>query len=347
MTDFVRVVAGEYRNAPILNTVFPLVRGVQVGAKGRYVTVDATHMLGEARQIRVRINKLSDAVPATLDEYMAQGADAPVALPAAEAVQVPTETEEQAIERIRERFEILNEMSRAAIKGDIRAMIVSGPPGVGKSFGIEQEIEKATLLDMLASKRLRAEVIKGSASPIGLYQTLYKYSDPNCVVVFDDADQIFFDPVSLNLLKGALDSGKKRKISWLSESRVLRDEGIPDSFDFKGSVIFLTNISFSNVRSKTLKDHLAALESRCHFIDLKIESDRDKLLRIKQLIKDGMLDEYGFDETGKLDILEFLNKNQGQLREISLRTAIKAAELRKAFPLKWESFAKSSLLKSD
>jgi hypothetical protein len=85
-----------------------------------------------------------------------------------------TETEDQIMTRIRERFDILNDMTKACVNGDIRAMIVSGPPGVGKSFGVEREIEKATLFDKLAGKRLRAEVVKGSATPIGLYQTLYQ-----------------------------------------------------------------------------------------------------------------------------------------------------------------------------
>ena len=90
-------------------------------------------------------------------------------------------------------------MTKAATNGDIRAMIVSGPPGVGKSYGVEQIVEKACLFDQIAGKRLRAEVVKGSATPIGLYQTLYKYSDPNCVVVFDDCDSVLVDDVCLNL----------------------------------------------------------------------------------------------------------------------------------------------------
>ena len=170
-------------------------------------------------------------------------------------------------------------MSKACIGGDIRAMIVSGPPGVGKSYGVEQEIEKATLFDKIAGKRLRAEVVKGSATPIGLYQALYKYSDPNCVLVFDDCDSILLDDVALNLLKGALDSGKKRKISWLSESSTLRREGIPDSFDFKGSVIFITNLKFDKMKSQKLRDHLDALQSRCHYLDLTLDTMRDKILR--------------------------------------------------------------------
>ena len=118
------------------------------------------------------------------------------------------ETDEQIIERIRNRFEILDAMTTATTNGDIRAMIVSGPPGVGKSFGVEQIIEKACLFDQIAGTRLRAEVVKGSASAIGLYSTLYRFSDDNCVVVFDDCDSILLDDDCLNLLKGALDSGK-------------------------------------------------------------------------------------------------------------------------------------------
>jgi hypothetical protein len=223
-------------------------------------------------------------------------------------------------------------------------MIVSGPPGVGKSHGVEQEIEKACLFDKIAGKRLRAEVVKGSATPIGLYQTLYKYSDANCVVVFDDCDSILLDDVSLNLLKGALDSGKKRKISWLSESSTLRREGIPDQFEFKGSVIFITNIKFSNVKGK-LKDHLDALQSRCHYVDLTIDTVRDKLLRIKQLINDGMLNDYNFTSDEADELVNFVESNQARLRELSLRTVIKLADLRKAFPDRWQRFAETSLLK--
>jgi predicted AAA+ superfamily ATPase len=257
------------------------------------------------------------------------------------------ETEEQAMDRIRERFEILTEMTKAAIGGDIRAMIVSGPPGVGKSYGVEQEIEKATLFDKLAGKRLRAEVVKGSATPIGLYQTLYKYSDENCVLVFDDCDSILVDDVALNLLKGALDSGKKRKISWLSESSTLRREGIPDQFDFKGSVIFITNLKFETMKSQKLRDHLDALQSRCHYLDLTLDTMQDKILRIKQIAKDGVLfQDYDFEPCMQDEIIEFMNTNQNRLREMSLRMALKIADLRKLSPDNWRRLAETTCMKA-
>jgi predicted AAA+ superfamily ATPase len=263
------------------------------------------------------------------------------AAPAAEA------SDAEVMARIRERFEILDEMTKAAVAGDVRAMIVSGPPGVGKSYGVEKIVEAACLFDKISGKRLRAEVVKGSATALGLYQTLYKYSDKNCVLVFDDCDSILLDDVALNLLKGALDSGKKRKISWLSDSNVLRREGIPDSFNFNGTVIFITNLKFDKMKSQKLRDHLDALQSRCHYLDLTLDTMRDKILRIKQIANDGQLfEEYEFDTETQEEIIDFMTHNATRFREMSLRMAIKIADLRKSFPLKWKAMAEVTCMKS-
>jgi hypothetical protein len=337
----VRVVNGVYRNRPVNNVTFNLVKGFQTGAKGGYVTVDSGGHFGpEFGVVRIRVNNISDF------EYLGGEPMQDNTVHFEKPVPV-TETEEEVMARIRERFDILHEMTKATISGDIRAMIVSGPPGVGKSFGVEQEIEKACLFDKLSGKRLRAEVVKGSATPIGLYQTLYKYSDKNCVVVFDDCDAILVDDIALNLLKGALDSGKKRKISWLSESSALRREGIPDSFEFKGSAIFITNLKFDKMKSQKLKDHLDALQSRCHYLDLTLDTMRDKILRIKQIASDGVLfADYDFEQETQDEIIDFMNANQERVREMSLRMAIKIADLRKSFPNNWKRMAETTCMKA-
>ena len=252
---------GVYRNKPVHNETFALIKDYTNGAKGGYVTVDSKGFFGsEFGVVRIKVDSIED--------IEVTGGD--VAVQAEVKEPVSHETDEEIIARIRERFEILDEMTKAAVSNDIRAMIVSGPPGVGKSFGVEKIIEQSQMFDKIAGKRLRTEVVKGSATPIGLYQTLYKYSDKNCVLVFDDCDSILLDDVALNLLKGALDSGKKRKISWLADSSVLRREGIPDSFNFNGSVIFITNLKFDKMKSQKLRDHLDALQSRCHYLGLDV-----------------------------------------------------------------------------
>ena len=261
-----------------------------------------------------------------------------------DVVDNPNETDEQIIERMRERFEILDDMTQASIDGVVRGMVVTGPPGVGKSFGVEAVLEKNSLFDKLAGNKLRFEVIKGASSAIGLYKVLYQNADKNNVLVLDDCDTVLYDETSLNLLKAALDSSKKRKLSWNTDSALLRREGIPDTFEFKGSVIFITNLKFDKVRGK-IKDHLDAIMSRCHYLDLTMDTTREKVLRCKQIVQDGMLNEYQFEEAEKDDVMDFMVENKDKMREISLRMVTKLADLKKSMGSKWKRTAEVTCMR--
>ena len=257
------------------------------------------------------------------------------------STKVLKETDEQIIERLRDRFEILDDMTRAVKAGKVRAMIVSGPPGVGKSFGVEKVLSKHDVMANIANdeKLKKYEIVKGAMSALGLYAKLFAYKDSKSILVFDDCDSVLLDDLSLNILKAALDSSKTRKICWNTDSRLLRQEGIPDSFEFKGGAIFITNIKFDNVKSKKLRDHLEALESRCHYLDLTIDTEREKILRIKQIVKDGMLNDYDLDDAAREEVIEFIDANKARLRELSLRMVLKIADLRVSFPQRWQAMA--------
>lgn len=330
MTAQIKIVSGKYRGSKIENVTFPMLRPVVAGAKGDYVTVDASELFG-SKFGKIRV---------TVDEYEYVGE-----FDAAPAPKV--ETDEEIMARIEDRFEILNEMTRATVNGDVRAMVVVGPPGVGKSYGVEHELSQAGILDDLAGRPRSYEVVKGAMTPIGLYCKLYEYSDKNKVLVFDDCDSVLMDDLSLNILKAALDSSKKRTIHWNADSYKLRNEGVPNKFDFQGSVIFITNIKFDNVRSAKLKDHLDALMSRCHYLDLTLDTMRDKFLRIKQIARTGgLFREYGMDQVGEDEIITFMQDKQHRLREMSLRMAIKLADLRRMSPHRWTSIAENTCMKS-
>jgi len=257
-------------------------------------------------------------------------------------------TDEEILERLRQRFEILNDMTRAVKKGDVRAMIVTGPPGVGKSFGVEAVLARHDVFaDVAQNEKLKKyEVVKGAMSAIGLYKKLYEFSDKKSILVFDDCDSVLLDDLSLNILKAALDSSKKRTIHWNTDSRLLRSEGVPNSFEFKGGAIFITNIKFDNVKSKKLRDHLEALESRCHYLDLTIDTEREKILRIKQVITEcGMLDDYEFTDLEKEVLVDFVDENKKKLRELSLRTVLKVADLKKSMPSNWRAVAEVTCMR--
>jgi hypothetical protein len=341
--SIVLVKSGSYRGIPVINTQFKLVRGFQTGKKGNYITVRNDGVFSDYAGIDTVKIKVEDQ-----HDFEFVGGEEPAGVTQFVPAPVVQESDDEAMNRIATRFAILDEMAKATTNGGIRAMIVSGPPGVGKSFGVEQQLEKASMFDRLSGKTLKYEVVKGAMTALGLYACLFKHSDKNHVLVFDDCDSVLMDDLSLNILKAALDSGKRRRIYWNSDSNMLRREGIPDAFDFNGSCIFITNIKFENLKSKKLQDHLEALQSRCHFLDLTIDTERDKLLRIKQVHRDsdgGLFRDYHFEGDEGEQVLQFMWDNKSRLRELSMRMALKIADLVKVSADNWRNLAESTVMK--
>tara|TARA_Y100000389_G_scaffold32646_1_gene27738 strand:+ start:2377 stop:3396 length:1020 start_codon:yes stop_codon:yes gene_type:complete len=330
----VRIANGTYRNINVKDVVFPLIKEFKQGKTGNFVTVDGSAVPGfPDRSIRIKVVDHSEF------DYLEDGENV-VSAQAAQA-----ETDDQVIERLRERFQILEDMTYASCDGVVRGMVVTGPPGVGKSFGVEKVLKDAgIMLKMSQNSNRKFGVEKGAATPIGLYQLLYDYSGDGSVLVLDDCDSVLYDELSLNLLKAALDSSPKRTLSWRSESRALANNGVPDSFEFKGSIIFITNVKFERTRGK-LKDHLDAIMSRCHYLDLTLDTMRDKFLRCKQVIGEGMLSKYKFGEQEEADLMDYIYTNKNRLREMSLRMVLKIADLRKMNANKWKSYAESTCMK--
>ena len=80
-------------------------------------------------------------------------------------------------------------------------------------------------------------------------------------------------------------------------------------------------------------------------MDLTIDTDREKMLRIHQVTMDGMLNAYKFTEEQVKEILDFVDVNKNILRELSLRTVLKIADLVKAFPNRWKAYAENTVMR--
>ena len=348
---YIRIEEGSYRNQDMSGRVFPILKDYQQfsGKPGGFVTVDCTELDGFEGLDKARVN-VPDIGSLTIVNEGAFIINRDELKSKTEAV-TPTpagqETDEEAIERIAARFSILDEMAEAVSTSKVRAMIVSGPPGIGKSYGVERALEKRSMFDDIANQKRKFEVVKGAMSAIGLYKKLYEHSDKGHVVCFDDCDAILYDDLALNLLKAALDTGKKRTLHWNTESRTLMAEGMPNSFEFNGGVVFITNIKFDNVKSKKLQDHLQALQSRCHYLDLTIDSMRDRMLRIRQICRAGMLEKYAMPSETEADLIQFIFENKHKLREISLRMVLKIADLWKMNPDGYKLLAENTCMKPE
>ena len=259
-------------------------------------------------------------------------------------IPLPTsnESDEQVENRIAERFDILEMLADNCIEGNSRALIVSGPAGLGKSYTIEKKLEE---WDPSGNNYA---ITKGYVRATGLVKLLYVYREACQVLVFDDADAIFFDDISLNLLKAVCDTTERRVVSWLSEGKLLDEdtgELVPRSFVFEGSIIFISNYDFDAMidRGHKLAPHLQAMVSRAHYLDLAMKSRRDYLVRIRQVVAQGLLSHMDIDE--QVDVLTFIEAYADNLRELSLRMALKVASIRKSNNSNWQKVAKVTCCK--
>jgi len=360
MTNTVMIKGAKWRRKEIDNVILPVVKDFRQTQNDGYgtITVDATSLgYGIVRlNLHARQIAVNGVIPTTpikvederssLVEEMRLSMDLPLVPLQGE---YNRETEESAIARISERFLILDEMTEAISNGYVKSMIVSGPPGVGKSFGVEQVLRQASVFELVGQQKMKHEFVKGSVSPIGLYKKLHEFSEKNHVIVFDDCDDVLLDPVSLSLLKAALDTSSRRYLSWNKESYLLQREGVPDRFEFRGGIVFITNLDFTAVRSKVLRPHLDAMMSRCHYINLDINTMRDKFLRIKSVVKESdMLCDYCFCNNEQDMILNYLLENVSKFQEVSLRTVLKISDLVKMKQGEgWERIAQVTLMKKN
>lgn len=281
-----------------------------------------------------------------LDEASLRAVDiAPDATP--EIPEENGETEEEIDLRLRQRFDTLDRMAAGVIKGVVPALIVSGPAGLGKSYGIERALEAHAAETQ--DEDFKYDVINGSISAVGLYIALYRMREGG-IVVLDDADEVFRDETALNILKSALDSSEHRVISWRKQAHWLEAEGIEDRFEFEGRVIFLTNIDFERQVDSNRPGavHFKALMDRSLYLHLTMRTLKDYMVRIKQVVVGAkMLEKYGLDEGQVADILDYLEEHKRRFYHLSLRLVHQIALCRLADPDNWRTDIEMTKMRVD
>ena len=270
----------------------------------------------------------------------------------------PSETIDESKHRIAVRYDAMERMSERAVHGRVPSLVISGPPGLGKSWTVNNALRRRFPEGQMAVDAEGAETgvrnydrVSGSISAVGLYQALYHCRETGSVLVLDDVDDVFRDETALNLLKGALDSSRVRTIGWRKEARWLEENGIPDRFDFAGSVVFLTNIDFETLIASGRRDaeHFKALIDRSMYLCLTLRTRRDFMIRIRQVSEGerGMLaTEYGLDAVACEEVLEFIAEHQSRFYNLSLRLVGQVAMCRAADPTSWRGDVEATKMRT-
>lgn len=198
------------------------------------------------------------------------------------------------------------------------SMVVTGDPGLGKTWNVIRTLRAQGLQEGTDFVH-----VKGRATAAGMFITLFENADK--MIIFDDCDSVFRDADAVNILKGALDSYDRRVISWMA-AKPLKDsdgEPLPRSFEFRGQVIFISNIGIASIDN--------AIRSRSFVIDIALTAEQ-MIQRMRELLPEVEPEVPGAIKMDALDgLADAYARYQGV--ELNFRSLIKAIRIRQAgFP---------------
>jgi hypothetical protein len=262
-------------------------------------------------------------------------------------------TDDEIVSDIKDRFDIYFDMIQGTYEDTTSALIVSGSAGVGKSYTAEWALEHAE-----KTKSIKYRIVRGMITPIDLYELAYNMSNPGNVIVLDDADMIFDDEIGLNILKSLLDTSVERRVNWMTDHpRFKGTDALPKEFIFRGSMIFLTNKDFQKYIDESKGKyvaHMEALMSRSIYLDLKMHSRREVacwarhlVLRNKILRQLPTPDGKPITESEETMLMDWIRDNTDNLRELSIRTALKLGRIFIRNPNEWKRRAEILFLRED
>jgi hypothetical protein len=224
------------------------------------------------------------------------------------------------------RFKFIEDVVDMVVAGESKSVIISGSGGLGKTYTVMARLKQAELNDFddVDADEAHYVVFKGFSTPKSLYRLLYTHRER--IVVFDDMDSVWDNPTAVSLLKAALDSYETRRISWLSELRN-DDDDLPQSFEFKGKVIFVSNLSLTELDQAVL--------SRSLYVDVSMTA-QEKIERIKAIsgdIRPDMRTEL------KTEALDLLKEHADSIGDLNIRTFLKVLEIRQKGAENWRDLA--------
>jgi hypothetical protein len=275
--------------------------------------------------------------------------------PVEEQIAVKPLSDSELLELVKSRFAVMSRQMHAVVAGKRRSLIISGAPGVGKTYTIEEILAKAK-----EDGKTRYHLVHGTMTAINLYRMLFRYKNANDVLVLDDSDSVFTDETAMNILKAAVDTSKTRILSYFSDSfsgaELGGEEGesgdIPQEFIYEGSIVFITNLDFDAyiaAGSTKYTKHMEALMSRSLYLDLRIHGRRELALWIGHVLRSAKVlqVDYNLSEKSVAEILTYLIKHQNRVRALSIRSALHCASLIQTEPETWRESADVLLLKGE
>lgn len=208
-------------------------------------------------------------------------------------------------------------------------VIITGSGGLGKTYTTTKVLQEHGLVraddmdigDVLYGRSKGYAVISGYTTAKALFRKLWEHRE-GWVIVLDDCDAALKSADAVNILKGAGDSGDRRIITWNAENFNADDE-LPKTFEFRSSIIIITNLDRMKVPQP--------IRSRAMNADVSMTRE-EVVERIETLIEGGeFMSQYPFD--AKYEVLEYIKdgiakdpKFNAMVKTLNMRTFVVAVK---------------------
>lgn len=261
-------------------------------------------------------------------------------------VSTPDATEVYAGFSIDERFAHTEQLVYMVINGTAKSCLITGEGGVGKTYLVVKCLETAgkvnvnkcaPTIEELEEVKVSVEddeivieqkvakamnrptgdfvVVKGYASAAALYRILWE--NRNRIIIFDDCDSVFKHTDALMLLKSALDSYEERWVAWNVERQ--RETDLPDSFQFKGAIIFISNLPLEKIDE--------AVRTRCFKVDISM-TKQQRIARIRSQLPNVMIENPKVTPQVREEALALMEKHLKVIKDVNFRSLMNVISVR-------------------
>jgi len=146
------------------------------------------------------------------------------------------------------KIEMVRMSVRAVTRGYKISRLVTGNPGIGKSFAVLEEIKNEIEFLRGEGKNLSYELVSGGIKDaVSFYTTLADNNNPDKIILLDDVNVIITDKECREILRAATTNEVVRRVSYAANKIVKGKSFYRPKMDFTSKIIIITNIQRSKI----------------------------------------------------------------------------------------------------
>lgn len=210
-------------------------------------------------------------------------------------------------------------VTEAFAKSDVHALVVYGGAGLGKSFQVFRTLARSLPSDSIVS-------IIGHTTPLAFYKLLYENQDRTVVLDDVDAKGLRSDLFVAMLKAASWSATGARMVAWHSNSKILAQENVPASFEFRGKLVLLANSLPDNGEFSAFMSRALVKEVKFGFDDLRKLFSGLAALPFKD----------STPAQRQTVVSELFSMAKASTEGLSLRTYVKAMELFSWDSVRWK-----------